>query len=195
MAEFKVLIADSRYESYEEEKAVLREVDAEVIIESSDDEEKIASLVSDIDGLIVNLAPITARVVSAMKQCRCVSRYGIGYDNVDVDALNKKAICLANVTDYCGEDVSDHAFALFMDCVRKISRKDRHVRKGEWNLTGIQEVHRICGKTFGFVGYGMIAMYFHRKLSGFNLGRVLVADPLQLHMQLKEHGMVLIYFY
>jgi D-3-phosphoglycerate dehydrogenase len=125
----------------------------------------------------VNLAPITAKVIAAMKKCKCVSRYGVGYDNVDAAALKARGIFLANVPDYCGEDVSDHAMALLMDCVRKVSRKDRLVRQGQWNLTGVQDVFRVAGKTLGFVGYGMIARVLHRKLSGFNLGRVLIADP------------------
>ncbi|MFH1615782.1 MAG: C-terminal binding protein [Planctomycetota bacterium] len=177
MPKYRVLIADSRYPAYDEEKSVLERVGAEIIVESSDDEDKIAKAVADIDGLIVNLAPITSKVIAAMNKCRCVSRYGVGYDNVDTAALKAKEIYLANVPDYCLEDVSDHALALFMDCVRKISRKDRLVRKGLWNLTGIQHVFRICGKTFGFVGYGMIARCLHRKLSGFNLNRILIADP------------------
>jgi len=177
MAEYKVLIADSRFPAYDEEREVLEKIGAEVIIEKSDDEDKITRAAVDVDGLIVNLAPITAKVVSAMTKCRCVSRYGVGYDNVDAVALKAKAIFLANVPDYCGEDVSDHSFALFMDCVRKTSRKDRLVRSGRWNLTAIQNVYRISGKTFGFVGYGMIAKFFHRKLSGFKLGRILITDP------------------
>jgi D-3-phosphoglycerate dehydrogenase / 2-oxoglutarate reductase len=175
---YKVLIADSRYPAYDEEKGVLEKIGAEVIIERSDDEDKLVALVGDIDGLIVNLAPVTAKVIGAMTRCKCISRYGVGYDNVDVEALKGTDIILANVPDYCGEDVSDHAMALFLDCVRKTSRKDRHVRKGEWNLTGLQPVHRIAGSTFGFVGYGMIARNVHRKLGGFNLGRVLVSDPV-----------------
>jgi D-3-phosphoglycerate dehydrogenase len=177
MANYKVLIADSRYAAYDEERAVLEKIGAEVIVERSDREDVIASMIGDVDGLIVNLAPITARVIAAMRKCRCVSRYGVGYDNVDTAALRERGIFLANVPDYCGEDVSDHAFALLMDCVRKIARKDRHVRQGEWNLTGLQPVCRVAGKTFGFVGYGFIARILHRKLGGFNLGRVLVADP------------------
>jgi D-3-phosphoglycerate dehydrogenase len=177
MANYKVLIADSRYPAYDEERAVLEKIGAEVIVERSDSEEAIAAMVGEVDGVLVNLAPITARVVAAMRKCRCVSRYGVGYDNVDTAALRERGIFLANVPDYCGEDVSDHAFALLMDCVRKIARKDRHVRQGEWNLTGLQPVCRVAGKTFGFVGYGFIARILHRKLGGFNLGRVLVADP------------------
>lgn len=192
MAKYKVLIADSRYSAYEEEKTVLREIDAEVSIERSDKEDALARLVPDIDGLIVNLAPITAKVIAAMKRCKCISRYGVGYDNVDVAALKGTGIYLANVPDYCAEDVSDQAFALFMDGVRKISRKDRHVRNGEWNLTGLQEVERICGKTFGLVGYGMIARCLHRKLSGFKLCRVLVADPLVPEEAVKKAGAELV---
>jgi len=177
MAKYKVLIADSRYLTYKYEKQVLEKIDAEIIIETSDDENKIAQAAADVDGLLVNLAPITAKIISAMTKCKCVSRYGVGYDNVDTKALKAKGIFLANVPDYCGQDVSDHAFALFMDCVRKVSRKDRLIRQGRWNLTGIQNVYRITGKTFGFVGYGMIARCLHRKLSGFNIGRFLISDP------------------
>ncbi len=192
MAKYKVLIADSRYPAYDEEKAVLEKIDAEVIVNSSDSEDQIAEVVADADGLIVNLAPITKKVISAMNKCKCVSRYGVGYDNVDTAALKAKGIYLANVPDYCEEDVSDHAFAFFTDCVRKISRKDRLVRAGQWNLTGIQDVFRISGKTFGFVGYGMIARCLHRKLSGFNLSRVLIADPFVSAQAAKEAGVELV---
>ncbi len=188
MAKYKVTIADSRYPAYDEEKRVLEAIGAEVVVERSDTEEGIVAQARDADGLIVNLAPVTAKVVAALERCRCVSRYGVGYDNVAAAALKARGIALANVPDYCEEDVSDHAMALFLDCVRKISRKDRHVRRGEWNLTGVQPVRRIAGRTFGFVGYGMIARRVHRKLSGFGLGRVLVSDPVVTQEKAAEYG-------
>jgi D-3-phosphoglycerate dehydrogenase / 2-oxoglutarate reductase len=192
MAKYKVLLAESRYPHHNEEQAVLEKIGAEMIVERSDREDRIAELVADADGLIVNLAPITAKVVAAMKKCKCVSRYGVGYDNVDASALKAKGIFLANVPDYCGEDVSDHAIALLLDCVRKVSRKDRLVRAGQWNLTGVQDVFRVAGKTMGFVGYGMIARVLHRKLGGFNLGRVLIADPFVPAEAAKKAGAELV---
>ena len=177
MAKYKVLIADHQFDAYEEEKAVLEAVGAEIVIEVSDDEDKIARAIVDADGLIVNLAPITAKIISAMKKCKCVARYGVGYDNVDTAALKTKGIYFANVPGFCVEEVSDHACALLLDCVRKISRKDRLVRQGRWNLSGVQDVFRIAGNTLGIVGFGLMGRCFHRKLAGFNLGRVLVADP------------------
>lgn len=192
MAKYKVLIADSRYDSYKEEEKVLSAIDADIVYETSDDEDKIAGLVGNVDALIVNLAPITPKVINAMTKCKCVSRYGIGCDNVDEDAMNEKGVMLLNVPGYCAEDVSDHAMALLLDCVRKISRKDRHIRAGEWNLTGLQSVKRVCGKTFGFVGFGAIARTLHRKLSGFNLDRVLVSDPVVTEEMAKEAGVELV---
>lgn len=192
MAKYKVLIAESRFADHEEERAVLKKIDAEVLLERSDDEDKIADLIKGVDGLIVNLAPITAKVIAAMDRCKCVSRYGVGYDNVDTAALAQRNIALANVPNYCKEDVSDHALALLMDCVRKISRKDRLVRQGQWNLTGIQDVFRIKGKTLGFVGYGTIAKCLHRKLSGFELSSVLVADPFVSAEAAKQAGVELV---
>lgn len=192
MSQYKVLIADSRYPAHDEERAVLEKIDAEVVIERSDDEDKIAAAVADADGLVVNLARITAKVIAAMDKCKCVSRYGVGYDNVDTEALKAKGVYLANVPDYCGEDVSDHALALLMDCVRKVSRKDRLVRAGQWNLTGVQDVYRIAGKAFGFVGFGMIARVLHRKLTGFNLAKVLVADPFVSADDAKAAGVELV---
>jgi D-3-phosphoglycerate dehydrogenase len=192
MAKYKVLIADSRYPAHEEECAVLAGIDAEVVIERSDDEDEIAAAMPGVDGLVVNLAPITAKVVAAMDKCKCVSRYGVGYDNVDTAALKAGGVQLANVPDYCGEDVSDHAMALLMDCVRKVSRKDRLVRRGEWNLTGIQPVYRVAGKTFGFVGFGMIARFLYRKLAGFELGNFLVADPFVSQTDAGKMGVELV---
>jgi D-3-phosphoglycerate dehydrogenase len=174
---YKILIADDRHEGYEQEYEIFKSVDAEVVVEKSQDENVLAEAVKGVDGLLVNLSPITAKVIQAMDKCKCVCRYGVGYDNVDADALKEKGIFLANVPDYCQEDVSDHALALIMDCVRKISRKDRAVRKGQWNLTGVQAVYRMTGKVFGFLGYGGIARCLHRKIDGFNFEKVLIYDP------------------
>lgn len=192
MSKYKVLIADSRHGHYEVEKSVLQKIEADVIVESSDNENRIAELAKDIDGLIVNLAPITAKIIDSMTRCKVVSRYGVGYDNVDVKALKKKGIFLANVPDYCEEDVSDHAFALFLDCIRKVSAKNNLVRHNQWNVLNDNLIVRVCGKTFGLIGYGKIAKCFRRKLSGFNLKKVLVYDPYISKIEADKSGAELV---
>jgi len=175
---FKVVIADDRYHpDYEAEKKVLAPVDAEITTVQSSLESEIIKAVRDADGLIANLPLITAGVIKGMEKCRVISRYGVGYDNVDIDAATAKGIWVANVPDYCGEDVSDQAMGLFLSCVRKVAQRDRQVRAGIWDLKSTSPEYRIKGKTFVFFGYGMIARVVHRKLAGFGLGRILVYDP------------------
>jgi len=116
-------------------------------------------------------------VIAALTHCRVISRYGVGYDNVDVKAATAKGIWVANVPDYCGEDVSDQALALLMSCVRKVALRDRQVREGVWSIQSAGPEWRMQGKTLVFFGFGQIARILHRKLGGFQLQRVLVYDP------------------
>ena len=62
-----------------------------------------------------------------------------------------KAIQLANVTDYCAEEVSDQALAPVMSCVRKTARRDAQVRAGMWNIGSSDPIYRMAGKTFAFL--------------------------------------------
>ena len=177
MAHFKVVVSDDRHKTYDEEKKVLSEIGAEVVVANCFTEDEVIKACRDADGILANLAPITAKVVENLEKCKVISRYGVGYDNVDVAACTRKGIYVANVSDYCAEEVSDHALALLMACARKIVRHDNLVREGKWNITSEEPIYRIAGKTFAFLGYGMIARTLHRKIAGLNFGRVLVYDP------------------
>lgn len=177
MARFKVVMTDDRHKTYEEEKQILSSIDAEVIISNCSTVEEVINACRDADGIMVNLAPITAEVVDKLEKCKVIARYGVGYDNVDVSACTAKGIYVTNVTDYCAEEVSDHALALLMACVRKVARRDAQVRAGKWNIGSADPIYRMAGKTFTFLGYGMIARTLHRKIKGFNFSRILVYDP------------------
>ena len=174
---YNVIIADDRYPHYREETAVLSAIGANIVEIKSPLAADLIKACPSADGIIVNLAPINADVIAALTRCRVISRYGVGYDNVDVPAATAKRIWVANVPDYCGEDVSDQALALLMSCVRKVALRDRQVRAGVWNIQSAGPEWRIQGKTLVFFGFGQIARILHRKLSGFQLQRVLVYDP------------------
>jgi D-3-phosphoglycerate dehydrogenase len=188
MAGFKVIVTDDRYGSYAEETAVLKEIGASVEVHNLGDETETTRVLRDADGILVNLHPLPASVIQELQKCRVISRYGVGYDNVSVEAATAKGIWVARVPDYCLEDVSDQALALLLGCVRKVAFKDRRIREGAWNLQREQPSYRIAGKILGLVGYGAIARTLHRKLSGFGLGRVLVFDPYLDPKKIEENG-------
>jgi len=177
MSRFKVVMTDDRHKTYEEEKKVLLSIDTDIIIANCTTAQDVINNCKDADGIMVNLAPMPAEVINQLERCKVISRYGVGYDNVDVAACTQKGIYLANVPDYCAEEVSDQALALLMACARKVARRDAQVRAGQWNIGKADPIYRLAGKTFTFLGFGMIGRTLYRKIKGFNFSRILIYDP------------------
>lgn len=189
MTQFKVVLLEDRYESHVYERTVLEKAGIQVVEGGhAKSAEEIAALCRDADGITVNLAKLDASVIDRLERCKVIVRYGVGFDNVDTAAATRNGIMVLNVPDYCLEDVSDQALALFMGCVRKISLRDRQVRSGMWNVGRKDPMYRIAGKVFGLAGYGAIPRTLHRKLSGLGLARVLVYDPFVPEEVIREAG-------
>jgi D-3-phosphoglycerate dehydrogenase len=177
MGNFTVVVTDDRFGGYREETEVLDSIGARLVVKDLRTEAEAIEALSEADGILLNLFPLTGAVISKLSRCRVISRYGVGYDNVDLDAATEKGIWVARVPDYCQEETSDQALALLLGCVRKIAYKDRMIRRGRWNLHGDQKTGRIAGKVLGIIGYGRVGKALHRKVGGLGLGGVLVCDP------------------
>lgn len=190
MSRYRVAILDSRFEDYREEEEVLGKADASVAAHNPLSEAEVAEVVHDVDGILVNLHQLGSDIIERMGRCRVISRYGVGYDNVDVDAATAKGIWVANVPDYAMEDVSDHALALLLACIRKIPYRDKRIREGGWNLGTEQRSFRVKGKILGLIGYGGIARSLHRKASALGLDAVMVFDPYLPAEKIREDGAV-----
>jgi D-3-phosphoglycerate dehydrogenase len=188
MAKFKVVMTDDRHKTYEEEKKVLTSMGVDVIIANCNTIQEVIDTCKDADGIMVNLAPMPAEVINKLEKCKVIARYGVGYDNVDVPACTKKGIWVTNVPDYCAEEVSDQALALLMACTRKVARRDAQVRAGKWNIGKADPIHRMAGKTFTFLGFGMIGRCLYRKIKGFDFSRILIYDPFIDEQTIKSLG-------
>lgn len=175
MAKYTVCVSDARHAGYDIEAEILKTIDAELKICKCETPEQIAAECADADAILLDLAPMTKEAIAGLKNCKIINRYGVGYDNVDVEACTEKGIQVTNVPDYCAEDVSDHALALLMACLRDVSRRDRMIRQGQWNLQ--RDGFRLAGKTLGVLGFGRIARALVKKCSGFGFAHILVYDP------------------
>lgn len=173
---YKVIVSDNRHESYEIEREILKSVDADLIIANCMNEDELINEGREADGILLDMAPCTKRVIHELNKCKVISRYGVGYDNVDINACTEKRIYVGNVPDYCAQDVSDHALSLFLASVRRVPIKDRMIREGDWNIK-MKGIRRIEGKTFSLLGFGMIAKCFAKKISSLGLKKILVYDP------------------
>lgn len=172
-----VTIIDTVYGTYEIERERLAAIEADVTIADGSDPDEVSRACETANAVLVNLYPMDRPLIERMKHCRIIARYGVGVDNVDIDAATSAGIWVANVREYATEDVSDHAIALLMGCERRLVYRDRRVRAGGWSIFKEQKSRRTAGKTLGIIGFGAIGSAVARKLSGFGFSRVLACDP------------------
>ena len=179
MARYKVVVVNLGYETYDYEREILAPIDAEVILSPIDctTEEEVIKSSKGADGIFVREAPVNARVIESFDRCKVIARYGVGVDNIDLDYARQKRIYVSNVPDYGTEDVSDHAVALLLACIRTLLVRDKNLRKGIFETDIKGEIYRTTGKNLGIIGYGKIAKAFHRKWKGFLPKKVLIYDP------------------
>ena len=172
----KIIITDCDHPSVEIEKKILSEIDPEFILGNCRTEEDVIAVAADTDGIINQYAPITRRVIESLKRCKVIARYGVGVDNIDVEAATEHKIIVANVPDYCVDEVSTHTMALILACARGIALLDRKVRDEKWDFTLAKPLFRTQGKTLGLFGLGRIAKMVAQKALGMDFN-VIAYDP------------------
>jgi D-3-phosphoglycerate dehydrogenase / 2-oxoglutarate reductase len=157
MAAPRILITDHPFGSLETEHALLDPLGAEVTLADATDEATLAEAARSADAILVCYAQVTRAVVDAAASagCRVIARYGIGYDNVDIEAATGHGITVTYVPDYCLDEVADHAMALLLGLARGLPQAAGVVRAGEWSVPPVG-VHRIAGRRLALVGVGRI---------------------------------------
>ncbi len=165
----KVLITDYAWQSLEPERKVLADAGSEIIVAETGEESELLTHAPMVDGILTCWKPVREPVIVAAKQCQIIARYGIGLDNIDVDAATENGIIVTNVPTYCVDEVSDHAMSLILTCARKITRYNNAVKSGIWDQNIGQKMYRLRGKTLGIVGIGNIAKSLIPKAKAFGL--------------------------
>jgi len=172
----KVVITDCDHPSVEIERKILSEINAEFILANCHTEDEVIEVAKDSDGIINQYAPITRRVIESLKRCKIIARYGVGVDNIDIKAATEHKIIVANVPDYCIDEVSTHALALILSCARGITLLDRKRREKRWDFILVKPLFRTQGKTLGLFGLGRIAKMVAQKALGFGF-KIIAYDP------------------
>jgi len=187
MGKFKVIVSDKRHDDYSIEKKILKECDAELTVLNCKDPEDMINNCKDADGILLDMASMNGKVIKELKNCKVISRYGVGYENVDIESCTGKGIYVTNVPDYCADDVSDMALSLLFACQRQIALRDREVRNGKWNMN-FPHTYRIKNKILSIIGFGKISRALIKKVSGFELKSILVNDPYVSEMEINSSG-------
>ena len=173
----KVVVTDRSFADLGIERGILEGAGCTVVDVGSKDPAVLAAAVADADAVITQFAPVNAGVVGAMTRAKAIVRYGIGVDNVDLDAAGARGIPVCNVPDYCIDEVADHTLAFILALTRQVVPHSTAVHAGVWGLVGeVAGFRTLASMTVGVVGFGRIGRAVVRRLVAFG-GRVLVADP------------------
>jgi D-3-phosphoglycerate dehydrogenase len=162
----KIIITDCDHPSVDIEIEVLKQQGFEVVLKQCRTEEDVIKNCQDAVGLINQYAPITRKVLSSLPNCKVISRYGVGVDNIDLEAASDFGIQICNVPDYGVEEVSDHALALIFNLMRKTTLLSNDVKSGNWDFQICRPIRRMKDLTLGVVGIGRIGSAVARKANG-----------------------------
>lgn len=175
---FRVVAVDDGYAEYDQESALLAAAGASFeVLPVRKSVELAVQHVRGADVVLVRESPLPRRAIEAMDRCKGIVRYGIGVDNIDMEAARERRIVVANVPDYGSDEVSTQTVALALSVVRRLRLHEAEVRDGRWSTGVLQPMYRLRGRTLGLIGFGRIARMTLEKFAGFGFGRVLVNDP------------------
>jgi D-3-phosphoglycerate dehydrogenase len=187
----KIVITDYRFPDVDQERRAVEAAGGTLVTGQAVNEEQVAKLCRDADGVLNARAPVTRRAIAAMERCRIIVRYGIGVDTIDVAAATERGIFVANVPDYCLDEVSDHALALLLMLSRQMIPSIALAREDTWPVARMPPLRRLRGQTCGLVGCGRIGSLLAGKVSALGM-RVIIHDPYLSEERARDMGAELV---
>lgn len=114
---------------------------------------EVISQAKGFDGIVAGLEPYDQEVLEALAGLKCISRCGVGIDNIDLNFAKQKSIAILNTPDVVVQPVAELTVAMIFDLLRKVTFHTELMRQNKWErLTGFQ----LAGKTIGVIGLGRI---------------------------------------
>jgi D-3-phosphoglycerate dehydrogenase len=172
----KVLITDHDFHDLDLEEKLYRDAGVEFVKAQCRTEDDVIAASAGCQGLLVQYAPVNAKVFAARPEIRIASRYGAGFDTINVEDAKKYGVWVANSPDYGVGEVATHALAMALALIRHLAIYDRDVKAGEWHYTTPGSIRRATDLTLGILGLGRIG-----KRMAYNarncFGRVIACDP------------------
>jgi D-3-phosphoglycerate dehydrogenase len=173
---FVVAITDTPFESGDKEQAILSRIGASVRKFNCSNEMDVTEAARDAHVILCDASPITRNVITALSHLVGVVEYGIGYDNIDVNAATEHRVVVCNLPDFMTSEVADHAVALILTLARKLHRIGPSTRAGEWNWRRFRPINTLEGKTVGIIGFGNIGRQVAERMRSFKT-HVIAYDP------------------
>ncbi len=164
----QVLVTATRFSECCPEAKQLLEANAFEVLEPCTEfprleEDALREIMPGVDGVIAGLDDWTDEVFSFSPRLRIIARFGLGVDNIDLNAAKSRGIYVTNARESYNS-VAEIALGLMLSCLRRLPLLDQATREGQWpRFIG----HELFRKRVGLLGFGKIAQTLAQRLSAF----------------------------
>jgi D-3-phosphoglycerate dehydrogenase len=178
------------YNNYQYEKELFSQngYDLKLYTGNPADRFEKARFASDATGILIRGTVIDTEFFKFAPKLKAVVRYGVGYDNVDIQEATRRKIKVANVQGYANHSVSDHAIALLYACTRSLTLGNQQIRT-IFSRPPADDIFELHDKTIGIIGLGRIGKCFALKVRHL-FKDVLASDPYIHDTEFKEAGAI-----
>lgn len=147
-------------------------------------EDEVTELAKDCIGIVAGVEPLTPKVMDALPNLKCISRVGVGMDNVDLEYAKQKGIIVVNTPDGPTRGVAELTLAMTLSLLRRIPQADAALHQRKWKK---QIGNLFLGKTVGVIGLGRIGKTVSEMFRA--LGNPVIGyDPFANREWAKEKG-------
>ena len=157
--------------------------------ESHDPESLLQRCSHDVQAIVsaYDSGGVSERLMMALPNLEMVAQFGVGYDNIDMEAAHKRGIVLTNTPDILTGDVADAALYLLLNVARRVVEADMFVRVGRWHSGAMPLSSSVAGKTVGIVGLGRIGSAIAKRAEAFDMQVI-------YHSRSKKEGVAYSYY-
>jgi D-3-phosphoglycerate dehydrogenase len=139
-------------------------------------DEQMRDAVAEADALLIRTSVLSKEAIKEAKRLKVVARHGVGYDNIDIEALTAQRIPLALVGNVNAVSVAEHTIYLMLACMKEGLAYDRAMREGQWSVRDTLKARDLKGKTLLIVGMGRIGREVGVRARAFGM-RTEAYDP------------------
>jgi len=127
--------------------------------------QELINFLSSADKAIIGIEEISAEVLHQLPNLKIISKYGVGINNLDIDALKSKGVQLGFTPGVNKQSVAELALTLTLLSLRKVHRNHAEITEGIWSQ---EKGSELFGKTVGLLGFGNIGQKFASFLAPFD---------------------------
>jgi len=162
----------------------------EYFVTNDTEENLLIDKLRDVDGIVVRTAKINKKILSNAKNLKIIARHGVGYDNVDIEYLNKNKIALAITGKSNAASVAEHVMTMMLCLTKNIYESDKLVKSGKFQKKeSLPNYFELYNKKILILGFGRIGKALAKRCGGFEM-EIYVHDPFLSNQEINNQNCI-----